>query len=386
MGVGFDALAAGGRSRAPRSRMTTFDRYLAGRLMVQFGFFALVLVAVYWVNRAIRLFDRLLADGSNVSVFLEFTALALPSVIVAVLPVAALVAALYGINRLAADSELVVAQTAGLSPWKLAKPVAAFGVAVAVMVSLLAHGLVPASRTALAERGREVGQDVTARLLREGEFLHPGPGVTVYVREITPEGELLGLYLLDRRDPQAQTAYTAEQAFLVRGADAPRLVMLRGMAQTLRPTGRSLLTVRFDDFAFDLAELADGGGARRLDPRELPTPALLRADAAARTATGEPRAALLQEAHSRFAAAAMAAALPLMALGMLLAGGYSRLGLWRHILAAVVVAVLAQLLANGTESIARDDAELWWTVHLPPLLVAVAAAGMLGWTARRRGR
>jgi lipopolysaccharide export system permease protein len=31
--------------------------------MVFFGFFALVLVMVYWVNQAVLLFDRLIADG-----------------------------------------------------------------------------------------------------------------------------------------------------------------------------------------------------------------------------------------------------------------------------------------------------------------------------------
>ncbi|MEE3316364.1 MAG: LPS export ABC transporter permease LptF, partial [Pseudomonadota bacterium] len=40
--------------------MPKFDRYLLSQLTVLFGFFALVLVSVYWVNRAVRLFDRLI--------------------------------------------------------------------------------------------------------------------------------------------------------------------------------------------------------------------------------------------------------------------------------------------------------------------------------------
>ncbi|MBM2577490.1 LPS export ABC transporter permease LptF [Jannaschia sp. Os4] len=360
--------------------MTVFDRYLTGRLLVQFGFFALVLVAVYWVNRAIRLFDRLLSDGSSVTIFLEFTMLALPGVILSVLPVAALVAALYGLNRLAADSELIVAQTAGLGPWRLAKPVGVFGIAVAAMVAVLAHGLVPASRTALADRGREVREDVTARLLQEGKFLHLGPGITVYVREVSPEGEMLGLYLQDRREAGSHTAYTAERAFLVRGAESPRLVMLRGMAQTLALADRTLLTVRFDDFAFDMAGLAGGTNARAPDARELSTPALLRAAPETRALTRSSAAELLQEGHSRLAASLLAAALPLMALGAMLTGAYSRLGLWRQILGAVALAVVAQLLSNAAESAARDDAGLWWTLYLPGAAM-LAAGTVLLWLA-----
>lgn len=365
--------------------MALFDRYLAGQLLIYFGFFSLVLVAVYWVNRAIGLFDRLIAGGSNVATFLEFTALALPNVIVTVLPVSALVATLYGLNRLSSDGELVVAQTTGLSPWALARPVLAFGLVVAVMVSVLAHVLVPASRTALAERGEALSRDVTAGLLREGEFLNPGAGVTVYVREITPQGELLGLFLQDRRSPTVRTSYTAERALLVRAGRGTQLVMFDGMAQSLETADRSLVTTTFDDFAYDLAGLAGADGARSRDPRELPTIALLRADADAQALTGADAAELRFEGHDRFATALMALGMPLMALGFLLLGGYSRLGLWRQILGAVVAAILLKMLANVAGAAAREDAALWWAPHLPGL--ATLALGVaLVWRSTRSAR
>ncbi|CTQ50259.1 LPS export ABC transporter permease LptF [Jannaschia donghaensis] len=352
--------------------MALFDRYLAGQLLIYFGFFSLVLVAVYWVNRAIGLFDTLIAGGSNVLTFLEFTALALPNVIYAVLPVSALVATLYGINRFSGDSEMVVAQTTGLSPWRLARPILMFGLVVGVMISVLGHVLVPASRTALAERSAELSRDVTGRLLKAGEFLHPGTGVTVYVRDITPQGELLGLFLQDRRSETTRTSYTAERAILVRtdpeGGGGTRLVMFDGMAQTLQTADRSLVTTTFDDFAYDLAGLAGSSGTRRPDPRELSTATLLRADAETQALTGESAAKLMFEGHARFAEALFAFALPLMALGFLMLGGYSRLGLWRQILGAVIAAVMLKMMANIAENAARDDTMLWWTTYAPGLL------------------
>lgn len=345
--------------------------------MAYFGFFSLVLVAVYWVNRAISLFDRLIAGGSNVATFLEFTLLALPNVIYAVLPISALVATLYGVNRLSADSEMIVAQTTGLGPWRMARPILIFGLIVAVMVSLLGHILVPLSRTILAERGEVLSQDVTARFLKEGEFLHPGSGITVYVREITDEGELLGLFLQDRRSPAVRTSYTAERAFLVRADTGTRLVMVDGMAQTLQVATRNLVTTAFDDFAYDLAGLAGVDTGRRQDPRELSTPALLAAGTEAQAATGADVAKLRFEGHARFSEAIFALGLPLMALGFLLLGGYSRLGLWRQILGAVVAAILLKMLANVAENAARGDADLWWLVYLPALLTLVIGAALV---------
>jgi lipopolysaccharide export system permease protein len=365
----------------------TFDRYLAGQLLTYFGFFSLVLVAVYWVNRAIGLFETLIAGGAGLGLFLEFTALALPSVVAVVLPVSALVAVLYGINRLSSDSEMVVAQTAGLGPWALLRPVAVFALIVAAMVAVLAHVLVPVSRTVLAERSAELSRDVTARFLQAGEFLHPGEGVTVYVREITEAGELLGLFLQDRRDAETRTAYTAERALLVRGEGGARLVMFDGMAQTLDVADRSLITVRFDDFAYDLADLGGASGPRDRDARELSTTELLAPTPALVAETGDSAAQLLAEGHVRFAEGLFAFGVPLLALGVLLQGGYSRMGLWRQIGAAVVMAVALKALTDTAENAARDDAGLWWTIHLAPAAtVAIGLALTVAATRPRRAR
>ena len=69
--------------------MSRYDRYVLSQFLLFFGFFALVLVAVFWINRAVVLFDRLIGDGQSALVFLEFTALTLPNLIRMVLPMAA---------------------------------------------------------------------------------------------------------------------------------------------------------------------------------------------------------------------------------------------------------------------------------------------------------
>ena len=45
--------------------MTRIDRYMLSQFLTQFGFFALVLVSVYWINRAVQLFEQLIQDGQT---------------------------------------------------------------------------------------------------------------------------------------------------------------------------------------------------------------------------------------------------------------------------------------------------------------------------------
>ncbi len=365
--------------------MTAFDRYLLSQLLALFGFFALVLVAVYWVNRAVALADGLLADGQTARVFLEFTALTLPNVTRLVLPVAGFVAAVYAVHRLVTESEFVVMQATGLSPFRLARPVLVFGLVVAVLLGALLHWLVPASRAQMVERRAEIAENITARVLTEGAFVHPTAGVTLFVREITPEGELLDVFLSDGRAGAPRTDYTARSALLVRTAAGPQLVMLDGSAQSLREPGARLWLTTFDTLTYDLASLVGPRGPMQMGLRELATPAILRSDAEHLAAIGADRAQALREVHTRFAQPLMAMAAALIGFAALTLGAFSRLGVWRQVLGAVVAVIAMQLVHTAVTGVVQRDAALWALVYLPGALGLAGAAAAL-WIAGRPRR
>lgn len=350
--------------------------------MVAFGVFALILVFVYWINSAVRLFDQLIGDGQSARVFLEMSALTLPNVVRLMLPVAAFVASVYTVNRLASESELVVLQAAGFSAFRLARPILFFGLIVAVLMSLLSHVLVPASKTRLEQRQAEINANVTARFLTEGQFLHPSDGVTLFISRITPLGEMRDLFLSDAREPGQRTTFTARRAMLVRDESGPKLVMFDGMAQRLGLGDRRLSVTRFSDFAYDISALikADTGGPR--DIEAMPTLALLFPTEAAMAQTGDSRAAFLYEGHARVAGVFMPLAAALLGFAPLFLGGFSRFGLGRQILGAVVLLILLQLAANAAQGLAVEDARLWALAYLPPLGGILVAAGVI-WLAER---
>ncbi|KAF0172040.1 MAG: lipopolysaccharide export system permease protein [Rhodobacteraceae bacterium] len=365
--------------------MSRFDRYLLSQLLALFGFFSLVLVGVYWINRAVGLFEQLIGDGQSALVFLEFSVLTLPNVIRLVLPVSAFVAAVYVTNRLTSDSELVVMQATGFSAFRLARPVAYFGLIVALMMLLLMHVLVPASRGSLAARTAEVSQNISARFLKDGQFLHPAAGVTVYIREVAATGELLDLFLADDRDAAARVSYTAKKALFVRAAEGPKLLMVDGMVQALDAGTQRLSVTRFADFTYDMAGLIAVTGPQDRTMDELSTLDLLAASEAVQRETGESHAALLFEAHSRIAQPFTATAAALIGFGSLLLGAFSRFGLWRQILVAIALLLAVQGLQTLTTGlgIAREGG--WLLAYVPPV-VGIAIAAFELWLSQRPRR
>ncbi len=357
--------------------VSRFDRYLLSQLLQLFGFFALVLVAVYWVNRAVGLFDQLIGDGQSALVFLEFTVLTLPNAIRLVLPVAAFASAVYVINRLMQESELVVMQATGFSAFRLARPVLYFGLVVMVMQLVLTNVLVPASQRVLSARSAEISQNVTARFLNAGQFMHPARGITLYIREISPTGELVDLFLSDERGQGERVIHTARKAFLVRGDVAPKLVMVDGSTQRLTRADGRLAVTRFADFTLDLAGLVSVGGVAQLPLNALPTRDLLAAEPDVQQALGVTAAQMLEEGHSRLAGPLLAVAAPLLGFAALMLGGFSRFGLWRQMALAVALIIGLQLIWTWASGAAIQMAGGWAALYLAPVIGVLTAAGLL---------
>lgn len=357
--------------------MSRYDRYVLSQLLLLFGLFSLILVGVFWINRAVTLFDRLIADGQSALVFLEFSALTLPNLIRIVLPMAVFAASVYVTNRLHSESELTVMQATGSSPRRMARPVLVYGLVVAVMMSILTHVLLPASISQLKLRETEVSQNASARLLSEGTFLHPSPGVTFFVRSIDEDGSLNDVFLSDRRKSEETVTYTALKAFLVRDEDNARLIMVDGLAQRLLTENQSLSTTNFKDFSYDISALLRSDTTRGRSIREVPSRELMINAEALQSAEGYSAGEIAEELHLRFARALICVVVALVGFSALQLGAYSRFGVWRQIVLAFMLLVLIELLRGIVSEPVLEDARLWPLIYFPSLVGFLFAAVFL---------
>jgi len=345
--------------------VTRFDRYMLSQFMVLFGFFALVLVSIFWINKAVRMFDRLIGDGQPAWVFLEFTALTLPSVIGVVLPIAAFAGAVYVTNRLTTESELTVMQATGYSPWRLVRPVIIYGVLIAIMMSVLTNLLIPVSLSQLHLRKSEVSKNITAKLLTEGEFLHPSSGITFYIRDITPEGELRDVFLSDRRNQNSPVTYTSSRAYLVREGGGTKLVMLDGLSQTLRTNGNRLFTTHFDDFSYDISSLISKDEVSLNHVTFASTPDLLLRPGEVAVRTRATLGQIAYEGHNRINQALLCIVAALVGFATLLLGTHSRFGVWWQIITAFVLLVGIKMVEGFVSGPVLAHAAMWPLMYIP---------------------
>ncbi len=253
--------------------MRRLDSYIFHQILGPFLFFVLVFTGVIWLGQTLRIIDTVVNHGQSALVFLEFTLLLLPTVLSVVLPVATFAATLYAMNRLFGDSEIVVMFASGLSSFSLVRPVLVFSTLVMAVVFALTLYVMPTAQRELKSRISEVKGDVAAVFLREGAFLSPVRGVTVYLRGMGQPGEMLGIFVHDERDDDEIITYTAERAVLLSDADGTRLVMFDGVAQIAkRHEADSVSILRFEQLAYDLTQFTARDRSRRRKPSELYLP------------------------------------------------------------------------------------------------------------------
>ncbi|SFH22315.1 lipopolysaccharide export system permease protein [Palleronia marisminoris] len=356
--------------------MPKYDRYLLSQFLSLFGFFSLVLVAVYWVNRAVSLFDRLIANGHSAAVFLEFSLLALPNVVRLVLPVAAFAAAVWVANRMRAESELVIAQAAGLSPMRGARAAVVFGATCAVITLILTHVLAPIAEGRLDVRDDEIAMDVSAGLLTPGQFIHPVDGVTLFIDEIGNDGTLGQVFLSDRRSEKRQTTYTADRAILASRDGEAFLVLFDGLSQTLNYETNRLETTSFDEYTVRVDPGgSEGGGRVRLGG--LPTIAIMADFAGTVAATGDTPREIATEIAERTSQGLQSFVAPILGFAAMMLGGFSRFSAWRQVTGAIVALVIYELAYRVTFDAALNTTAPVWVILLPSLAFAALSLACL---------
>jgi lipopolysaccharide export system permease protein len=213
-------------------------------------------------------------------------------------------------------------------------------------------------------------------LLQEGVFNTLAPGITVYVSERKPDGELLGILAHDTRDPDRPVTMMAERGELVRSENGqPRVLMVNGNRQMVERNRGQLSLLYFDRYTLDLGPAKSDDSPRFREAQErflgdLFSPGDTEPD---RANARRFRA----EGHQRLASPLLAIAYTLIALAALLAGEFNRRGQNRRVLLAVGVVVAVQIANLGLVNLATLVPMVTTLIYGLPLLTIAGALWVL---------
>lgn len=347
-------------------------RYLFRLIVGPLIMIALAVGAIVWLSQSLRFVDLVLNRGLPVYYLFWMALLVLPMILASLLPVALFIAVVFAYSKLTADSEIVVLRAAGMSDGSLAKP--ALTMAVLVMAVCYAVNLyfMPVAYREFKDLQFRIRSDYSSVLLQEGVFNTLAPGITVYVSERRPNGELLGVLAHDTRDPNRPVTMMAEMGEMIRGEDGqPRVLMVNGNRQMVERNRSQLSLLYFDRYTLDLGTAKNDDGPRSREAQERFLNELFWPGDGAMDLRNANR--FRAEGHQRLASPLLAIAYALIGLAALLAGEFNRRGQSRRVLLAVGAVVGVQVANLGLVNLATLAPVVAPLIYALPL-AAIAAA------------
>ena len=92
--------------------------------------------------------------------------------------------------------------------------------------------------------------------------------LTLHIRERRPNGQLLGIFIDDQREPKERATILAEQGDILKNGSSMFLVLERGSVQRHETGQRDPAIVLFDSYAFDLSRLSNAPQSIKYSVRE----------------------------------------------------------------------------------------------------------------------
>ncbi len=238
----------------------TFDRYIIGACLRAFAMVMLSITPIVWVVYALGQFNLVTEKGQSLFGFFIVTLWFLPILLLVIIPLAFAVALANVLLRLASESELAVINAAGISPWRLLRPLLMSTACIMVMVAFLSAYLTPKAIRELQYNMSLVANALIETVIQPGRFVMSGGNLTFHARGRLPDGKLVGVFIDDRRDATQHSTILAQYGDLVTATDSSSkvLVLTDGTLQSQRADGRDPpIITHFSRYDIDTAQFID---------------------------------------------------------------------------------------------------------------------------------
>jgi lipopolysaccharide export system permease protein len=357
-------------------RLPRLSLYILGQMLGPVALLTLLMTSVIWLVNILPLLDLVINRGQSAPTFLYLILLLLPTLLMIIMPIAFFFAALFTLQRLWGDSELVVMASAGYSLRQLCVPVLGAAAIVMALTYICGLFLMPLGQRALRDKVLDIRADMAGALLNEGDFNTPSQGLTVFIRRLSGNGEISGILVHDNRDKTRPITYIAEKGLLAQTPAGTRLIMQDGTIEQSEKGGSQLSVLHFERDTVNLDQFAGPTRAtiRKTNERYLNE---LLWPSESHGLTPRIREQFFAEAHNRLSQPFYCIAFALIALAAVLRGRRQRGSVALRLTLASFSAGALRIAGYGVMGLAQRHPALVIVFYLIPLLGAGAALAVL---------
>ncbi len=222
-------------------------RYFFKNLLFSILSLSTIFIGILLLTQSLRFVEVVIAH-SDASIFknlFKFFSFLLPDIIALILPFSLVFSVLFIYNRLLWDRELTIMRAIGMSNLNLALPAVGLGLIVSICILALNIFILPSSTKNLKDLEHSLKESTSISIVKEGEF-NNFPGLTVYVREKSKNGEVYGIFAYAHPSQKPAYILIAEKGFLEKDPGSGiYLFLYNGMRQETNEKTEKQTTLYF---------------------------------------------------------------------------------------------------------------------------------------------
>ena len=336
-----------------------FFRVLRSVLIIVGGL-ALLAVLAQGLSRT----DIIVENRQSAVTYFYIVGLGIPQIMALLLPMAIFVSGIWALNRLHRDSEIVVAESAGMTRWQIASPIIRLAVFAAIVHLGVNLWVQPTAQREMRETISDVRGDLASSLIRPGQFTTPDENLTVFARE--KQGNyFIGMQIAERPNQPDGRYSIAERGQFIEIDGVPAIVMEKGEIHQMTSKG-ALDILKFEQSTFDLSPFIKEEGRVTLKASDRYLHELFTIDRSNYQELQDEEK-FLAEAHTRMTTPLISIAMALLAVLAVLGGNFSRRGYGRRIMytsAAALGLIMVQLSVQSASASDKAMNAAQWAIPL----------------------
>ncbi len=193
--------------------MSIYIKYISRAIFPPLITSAIVLTSLVWITQTLRM-AYLLDKGIDLSKFLKFTTLLIPSLLFMILPIITVITVIYVYNKLQDDRQIVIFRSSGLSNFDIAKPALVVATITTIIAYYLSAHLMPLSYNNLKQGLNDFKENYVSNIIDEKTFNQISKHSTIYVDRKNSNGSLEGVVLFDNKSPEKKTVLFAQRGHI----------------------------------------------------------------------------------------------------------------------------------------------------------------------------
>ena len=214
---------------------------IVAQTLFVFCFVGVIATTTQVLNQVLRMIDA----SSSLWVAVQMFAFLVPTITVSVLPLAFLIACINVYDQMDEHRETVILTGAGAHPGFALVPAGLVAGALAGLILFLSLQVEPAANRSVRDTINSLKFDALKIIAGNGVLSEVQDGLFIRGGGYDEDGNIDGLFILDRRNPAEEVSYVAQSGQFIEDAESVQLVLFNGSIQIRDVAADSVHRIRF---------------------------------------------------------------------------------------------------------------------------------------------